>query len=648
MRNKVGLAVFSVGAIVSLGLGGAGHAPVEAVTQASSAYIASSIEQWNALRQTQTAPFESYSSFLLRHRGWPGEDAMRRAAERQITPGISQPAEVVRFFSAFPPLTATGHAYHALALRAQGRGPEALDAARRAWGAGSFSAELEQRMLSTFGSQLSTADHDRRIDALLNEGEQAAATRMLSYGSPGRRSIYDARLALQSRSPSAVSLASAAGLRDPGLLYDRARYLNRTGNPGEARRLMAQRRSLERQPGNPEQFMELMVSLARGAANDGQHGTAFGIASQVDDIYPAGADISAKSFGERDEYTNLTWLAGMTALRNLRQPANAIGMFERYGRASQSPQSKTKGLYWAGRAASLAGREPQARTFFTDAARYYDQFYGQLSAERIGQPLRSPPSTLLQVTPAQRQGFENKPLVAAVRYLGQRGSWTQQSLFVRALAEDLNSDAERQLAAELGRQVGRRDLGVLVSREARRRGASDIYAWGFPDLRVPPASQRHSSVIHGITRQESLFDREAQSSVGARGLMQLMPGTARQVSGQIGQAYSLSRLTSDPDFNVLLGSTYFMSLLDEWGGSYPLAVASYNAGPGNVRRWIRENGDPRAPGADMVDWIERIPFTETRNYVQRVLENAVVYDLLYPQRAGSPGSGRLSYYLGRR
>ena len=164
---------------------------------------------------------------------------------------------------------------------------------------------------------------------------------------------------------------------------------------------------------------------------------------------------------------------------------------------------------------------------------------------------------------------------------------------------------------------------------------------------MPPANNRHWSVVHVVTRQESLFDREAVSSAGARGLMQLMPATARQVSGQLGQSYSLSRLTSDPDFNVLLGSTYFASLLDQWGGSYPLAIASYNAGPGNARRFVRENGDPRSSGVDMVEWIERIPFTETRNYVQRVLENAVVYDLMYPQQARSPANRRLSYYLGR-
>ena len=162
---------------------------------------------------------------------------------------------------------------------------------------------------------------------------------------------------------------------------------------------------------------------------------------------------------------------------------------------------------------------------------------------------------------------------------------------------------------------------------------------------MPPSSNRHWSVVHGITRQESLFDREAVSSAGARGLMQLMPGTARQVSGQLGQAYSLSRLTSDPDFNVLLGSTYFAGLVDQWGGSYPLAVASYNAGPGNARRWVNANGDPRTPGVDMVEWIEQIPFTETRNYVQRVLENAVVYDSINPQRSSGPN--RLSAYLGK-
>lgn len=653
MHKKIGMAALTGVALLSLSLGGTGHAPVAAVTQSpvSMAYIGSSVSQWNTLRGNDSLPFETYAGFILNHRGWPGEAAMRRAAEQRIVPGVTGIGDVVRFFNTLPPQTATGHAHHALALQATGRPVEALQAARTAWIMGPFTAELEQRMLSVFGGQLTPIDHDRRIDAVLSAGDTAAGRRLLAYVPPQRRVVHEARLALQTRSPDAPRLVEALGpaaYRDAGLLMDRARYMDRSGNPAGARRLMAQPRTIERPPANPERFMETMVGLARGAANDGQFQAAYQIASQVGDIYPAGADISAKSFGERDEYTNLTWLAGMTALRNLGRPADAAGMFERYGRASQSPQSRTKGLYWAGVGATLSGQRPRAQTLWAEAARNYDQFYGQLAAERLGQPLRSPPADATVPTPVQRQAFNTNSLVAAVRYLGQQGQWTQQTLFARALAEHVDDPAERLLAAELGRQIGRRDLGVLVSREARRTGAGDVHAWGFPELNVPPAQRRLWSVIHGITRQESLFDRQALSSAGARGLMQLMPPTARQVSGQLGMPYALGRLTSDPDYNVMLGSSYFEDLLSQWGGSYPLAIASYNAGPGNVRRFVRENGDPRTPGVDMVEWIERIPFSETRNYVQRVLENAVVYDLMSPQRSLSPPNNRLSFYLGER
>jgi soluble lytic murein transglycosylase len=167
-------------------------------------------------------------------------------------------------------------------------------------------------------------------------------------------------------------------------------------------------------------------------------------------------------------------------------------------------------------------------------------------------------------------------------------------------------------------------------------------------VQLSPAYSRHWTLAHAITRQESSFDRAAISSAGARGMMQLMPGTAREVAGKLGLPYQFASLTSDPSYNMMLGTSYLSTLLDQWGGNATLAVASYNAGTGNVRRWINENGDPRVPGTDVVRWIEAIPFSETRNYVQRVLENAVVYDSMNPQAGGYGASAnRLSFYLGK-
>jgi soluble lytic murein transglycosylase len=184
-----------------------------------------------------------------------------------------------------------------------------------------------------------------------------------------------------------------------------------------------------------------------------------------------------------------------------------------------------------------------------------------------------------------------------------------------------------------------------VAREARNKGQSFYDPAGFPEVTLPSAYSTHWALAHGITRQESSFDRAATSPVGARGLMQLMPGTAREQAGKIGLPYDFGRLTADPAYNVMLGSSYFERLLNQWGGQAALAVASYNAGAGNVNKWVRANGDPRG-GTDIVTWIEAIPYSETRNYVQRVLENAVVYDAIRAQRGGGRPN-RLSYYLGK-
>jgi soluble lytic murein transglycosylase len=187
----------------------------------------------------------------------------------------------------------------------------------------------------------------------------------------------------------------------------------------------------------------------------------------------------------------------------------------------------------------------------------------------------------------------------------------------------------------------------MVSRAWRNNGRGDPIRVGFPQVSVPVVRQQQWTIIHAITRQESQFDRQAISRAGARGLMQLMPPTARDTADKAGLTYDFDRLTSDPEYNIMLGSTFFARMLDNYGGNYVLAVAAYNAGPGNVRKWLTANGDPRMPGVDVIDWIEAIPFSETRGYVQRVLENAVVYDTLNPSTALIPKQNRLSAYLGK-
>lgn len=607
--------------------------------------VAADLARWNSLRQTDGLPFSAYASFLMSRRGWPGETAMRRTAEKANSDGGAA-YEVIGFFSALPPLTPAGHARHAFALQASGRGAEALEAARKAWTAGVLPPTDEARILSQFGGRLSGVDHDARLEALLGNGDTQSAARQLPLASAQRQALYSTRLALQTRASDSASRLAALGSveGDPGLLMDRANWLRGTGQSLAARQLMAQPRRLSRPPANAEKWFETMLTLAKGAANDVQWSTAYGIASQLDDAYPSGTDVSGRPYGERDEYTNLAWLAG-TAASKLGRHSDAARMFDRYGRAARSSQTRTKGFYWAARSAFSAGQQAQSNSWLEQAAASPDQFYGQLALERLGRRVTPPSPAMATPSSAQRSAFAARPLVQAAKALGDLGRWSDQSLFVRAIAEQAETESDRILAAQFGRTIGRQDLGVWVAREARNKGQSFYDPAGFPEITLPQAYQHHWALAHGITRQESSFDRAATSPVGARGLMQLMPGTAREQAGKIGLPYDFGRLTSDPAYNIMLGSSYFGRLLDEWGGQAAMAVASYNAGAGNVRKWVRANGDPRG-STDIVTWIEAIPYSETRNYVQRVLENAVVYEAMRAQRSGGRPN-RLSYYLGQ-
>jgi soluble lytic murein transglycosylase len=609
--------------------------------------LSGAIARWNSLRQSDSQPFGSYSSFLLSYRGWPGETAMRRSAERAINPDFDRPAEVVSFFSAFPALTPTGHAKHAAALLASGRTDEARAAARSAWTGGVLNQADETRLLSQFGASFGPSEHDARMEALLGNGDAQAAARMLPFASAGNRPVYEARLAMQTRAANAGDLyAQVAGIQgNGGLLRDRANFLRARGDSLGARQLLAQPYRLSVKPGNAEKFFETLLVNARGAAEDGQWSNAYGIASQIDEAYPAGTDVSNRSYGERDEYTSLAWLGGNAAMKLGRQ-ADAARMYERYARAAKSPQTRAKGFYWAARAVHGAGNVAQSNAFLEQAASSPDQYYGQLALERLGRRVIAPSPTSLAVSPGERASFASRPIVEAMRALGDMGRWSDQSLFVRAIAEQVDNDRDRLLAAEIGRTAGRADLGVWVAREARNKGATFYQPLAFPEVPLPGVGQRNWALAHGITRQESSFDRAAVSHAGARGLMQLMPATAREQAGKLGMPYDLGRLTSDPAYNVMLGSDYFQRLLDQWGGNAPLAIASYNAGAGNVRKWVRANGDPRG-GTDIIRWIEDIPFSETRNYVQRVLENAVVYDAMRAQRSGQASGSTLSSYLGK-
>jgi soluble lytic murein transglycosylase len=605
------------------------------------------LDRWRTLSKSGQYSFGEYASFLMTYPDWPGASDMRKNAEQAININSYSPSQVTAYFDRLPPVTNTGRAKYALALQSSGNIAKAEEWGRKAWRGGPLTDDDEARLLSLMGSKLTRDDHDTRVDRLLWASATRAAERLLSYTSPARQPAFAARLAVKTKSSAATSLIAnlgSAANSDPGMLMDLAQNYRSTGNAWSARSLMANRAVLSRPAEDAEKWYGALLTLAREAQNDGQYDMAFQIASRLDDALAAGVVVSDQSLGVRDDYTSLAWLAGTVAYHNLNRPKDAARMFVSYAKAAKSPQTRTKGFYWAGLAAKRGGNAAEAQGYFEQAAADFDQFYGQLSLEALGRRL---PSSITAAPLPSSPANARSSVYQAARMSGQTGNHKEQSLFLRAIANSAKSEQDYLDAIAFSKVIGRPDLSVMAGRNARVDRFSNMIPYAFPTVGVPQEHRDNFTMIHAITRQESQFDREAISHAGARGLMQLMPGTARETSGKISMSYSLSGLTQDTDYNIRLGSTYIQSMLRYYGGSYPLAVAAYNAGPGNVNKWLRANGDPRTGQISMIDWIERIPIFETKNYVHRVLENAVMYDLQNPTTAVARSANPLSFYLGK-
>ncbi|MEO9600420.1 transglycosylase SLT domain-containing protein [Parasphingorhabdus sp.] len=609
------------------------------------------LQRWRVLTQSDNYSFEDYAGFLVTYPDWPEDSRMQRNAEQAINIDSFSPRQVLAFFDKFEPVTNAGAAKYAVALKASDRHDEANAMAKKAWRGGTLTDEDEAALLSRFSSVLTIDDHDARMNALLWARATGDAKRKLGFASAAKRPIFAARLAQLTEATNANALASAVGAiarDDSGYLADRARYLRNRGQSFAARQLLATRLPLRVKPAKPETWFEAMLINAKAAANDRQWKTAYDIASKIEDAYDEPTRIADQNSRVRDKYSDLAWVAGTSALNGMRQPAKAVRMFDLYAQSYDSPNITSKGYYWAGRAASEAGQTEKANAYFEKAAAFPEHFYGQLSLERLGRPLptfnRKPD---VEITDAERIAFDKEPLVIATKASVRTGPWREQIRFHRALAYNAKTAKDYMLISDLATRTGARDLGVIKGISAFGAGVGPIDKTTFPTMPIPFGHESTWTLIHAITRQESQFAQGAISHAGARGLMQLMPGTAREQSGKANLSYRLSSLTGDPQYNIRLGSGYIQRMLDYYGGSYPLAVAAYNAGPGNVNKWLRRNGDPRMGGIDWIKWIEDIPISETRNYVKRVLENAVVYDTKNPSGPTIRSTAPLSRYIGK-
>ncbi|PZU49306.1 MAG: lytic transglycosylase [Sphingomonas sp.] len=606
--------------------------------QGAPSQIANSIATWEWLRRPVPAgvsyPLSLQSQWLAAHEGWPAHTTIRRRAETQAADQTkSSDAEALAYFRAVPPITSAGQARYALLLS----GPEAVTQARAAWARPSIPQELETALLTRFGSSFTREDHAGRADQLIWAGQTSAAARVLPFLDDEARALAQARIALRTGAADAEARAASVPAkyrRNAGLTHDRSIFLERKGRLAEAEALLAAG-DTDAGATAPETWLERRLTLGRTAMRRGDHQTAYRILANHKAIAP-GVNPATLPLSVRVDLSDTDWLAGWIELRKLNRPEHAREHFARFNTAVTTPISQTRGDYWLGRAEKAAGNQAGATAAFERAARHSDYYYGQLAAEELGRTPALPMVPRIQPTAADRQKVEGSSLGRALQLLVDGGEAERASLFTRSLADSLATPTEARAAAEYGQRINRPDLGVWTWKAARPRGDLATFDLAYPRLPASaPVPAQDWIISHAIARQESSFDRTALSSAGARGLMQLMPATAQDVANKLGLGYNAQRLFDDPAYNVTLGSYYIRLRRDNFSNA-AMAIAAYNAGAGNVRKWLTMNGDPRGGTTnDLIDWVEMIPITETRNYVQRVTENAVVYSMLEPTRQGA-------------
>lgn len=573
--------------------------------------VAVDIVEWSRLRDG-SAEFAAYPKFLAKHPDWPGLKLLRLRGESVIIPHYT-PTEVVKFFSQQPPQTGEGILRLAEAYQALGQTGNANKLVIKAWQEFSMAKKVRVELYKTFKQTLAK-HHVARLDMLLWRGLDDQAEGLYTLVPENYVTLAKARLGLRARVRNVDALIEAvpASLKDdPGLAYERFLWRVRKGRYEDARDLMLERSVSAAKLGRPEMWSERRRAYARQEMRDGHNKRAYQLASR-------------HFLTEGSDYADLEWLAGYIALRKLNDPKTALAHFNRFRDAVATPISYGRAGYWLGRTYEALGNKTAANAAYAFGASYQTSFYGQLAAEKIAEP--PDPSLAGKVAPSDwRQGsFVNSSVFHAAILFHYADNGLRAEQFLSQLAETQDASGLQQLA-DLAMELGRPHIALRLSKQAAGMGYV-LPATYFPltDL-AKIGKPLAAELAMSIARRESELDPQAISPAGARGLMQVMPSTARKMSRELGLDYSSDRLTTDWQYNARLGSAYLAKQLKDYNGSYLLAFAAYNAGPSRVKRWIERYGDPRRDKLDQIDWIEHIPFRETRNYVMRVMESVHVY-----------------------
>jgi soluble lytic murein transglycosylase len=561
------------------------------------------------------------AGFMRDNPDWPNQALLERHRQYAIAADPDQ-ADVLTQCAAAPVTEEPALLRCAAALAIAGKADAASADAREAWVTGLADPAQETAFLHRWAGSLTPDDQWARFQHLA-WSNPASAARQIGRLDPAHRAAAEARLALQrddSRAEALLAAAHADQQKDPGLLLDHARYLRRADRTADALALWqrdgeaAQNTIRATAPEHLAAFWTERNLLARSLLSAGDAAGAYAIARAHGQTAP-------------EAVADAEFLAGFIALRKLNDPAAALRHFQKLDAVSKAAITQARAWYWIGRAEAAAGKDPKPD--YEKAAAWPTTFYGQLAALGLGDDAAAMARRIRALhDPAwTRDGvlaFTGHEVVRAAAWLVAWGDPQRARAFLLRMDELAPDLPDRALTAALALRVGLPDTAVFVARRMGRDGLM-LPVEGWPAPFNPPAEKLDPAVALGIMRQESSFDAGAVSPSGARGLMQLMPATADAVARQLGIETSLPALTGDPGENMQLGTAYLHQMLELFDGSLPLAVAAYNAGPRRVQQLLGQNGDPRVGPVDMIDWIEEIPIGETRNYVQRVLENITIY-----------------------
>lgn len=572
--------------------------------------VAIKIVHW--LDLTRAAPagrFSDIASFIEQNPDWPLQKTLRRRAEEALQTEADQTAAA--WFKRYPAETAIGKIREAELTLKRGDVDAATVALRAAWIDGDFAPGEERSLLAHFAGTFRTEDNEKRLDRLLWDGQTDAARRMLPLVPSDQRALAEARMAYAANASNAEKLLAKvpAALRsDAGLAFEQAQWLRKKEQFDPAAQLLLAHPD---NPTRPAAWWSERQMVARKLLAAGNADTAYKIVQQQGTEDPG-------------SYAEARFLSGYIVLRFQKDPALAFEDFAQILARAASPFSKARAAYWGGRAAQAEGNAELAAKWYTAGADHMATFYGQLAAHLLGKD--APPKPIPEPRPDAKQleQFNALELVRAARLFFAAGDRDHARTCLLQLADKAKTPTDFAMLASVAETAGRIDVAIAVARRAIDAGMP-LMVHGYPVTSLPTGGPTERPLVFAIVRQESGFATDAKSGVGARGLMQLMPATAKLVAAKLQLPFNEDRLSTDGLYNLTLGESYLERLIENFGGSYPLAIAAYNAGPGRVKQWLHEFGDPRGEDISMVDWIEMIPFNETRTYVQRVLENLQIY-----------------------